>query len=89
MSRRIFLIETLHLHQFLTFFTSSLRLSSVNAGTEIRMTSPSLVGLTPKFAAMIAFSISSTEVLSYGEITNKRASGTLILANCCTGVGAP
>lgn len=89
MSRRIFLIETFASSPIFNVFTSSLRLSSVNAGTEIRMTSPSLVGLTPKFAAMIAFSISSTEVLSYGEITNKRASGTLILANCCTGVGAP
>ncbi len=79
----MFLIETLASSPiFLTSLTSSLRLSSVKAGIEIRMTSPSLEGLTPKLAAIIAFSILSTDVLSYGEITRRRASGTLMLANC-------
>ncbi len=74
---------------FLNIFNALFLRSSVKAGTAIRITSPSLVGLTPKLAAIIAFSMSATEVLSYGEITSKRASGTLMLANCCTGVGAP
>ena len=47
-----------------------LRRSSVSAGTEILITSPSLEGFTPKLAALIAFSIFPTELLSYGEITS-------------------
>jgi hypothetical protein len=51
--------------KMITSLTSSLRRSSVNAGTLIRITSPSLEGLTPKLAALIAFSILPTDDLSY------------------------
>lgn len=55
-SRRIFRTDTLASSPiFLTSLTRSFLRSSVKAGTAIRITSPSLVGLTPKLAAIIAF----------------------------------
>ncbi len=73
----------------LATFTISLRRSSVSWGITTRMMLPSLVGLTPRSELRIAVSIAFSCEASYGLTMTMRASGTLMLAICVIGVGAP
>ena len=68
---------------------NSRRRSSVSCGKLIRMTVPSLVGLTPRSESRIARSIAPIELLSYGVTTAMRGSGTVSEASWMTGVIAP
>ena len=70
-------------------FTYSRRRSSVSTGMTQRMMLPSLLGLTPRSATWIAFSIACIEPLSNGLMMIVRASGFWKDASCCSGVGAP
>ena len=54
----------------LTFLANSRRRSSVKAGTFKRITSPSLFGVNPMLASLMARSIEDYVDLSYGLITN-------------------
>ena len=54
-----------------------------------RMMVPSLLGLTPRSACWIAFSMACIEDLSNGLMMMVRASGVWNDASCCSGVGAP
>lgn len=73
----------------LTCFTKSFLLSSVSGGITINTTSPLLLGVTPKFASKIAFSIAPRHDLSNGLIDSCLASGTDIFAKLLSGVGVP
>ena len=68
---------------------NSRRRSSVSCGNTMRMTAPSLVGLTPRSESRIARSIAPIELLSYGVTTTMRGSGTAREASWMTGVMAP
>ena len=71
------------------FLMSSLRLSSVSAGTVQRITSPLFWGVNPRFASIIAFSILGIMFFSQGWMARVLASGVVIEATCDTGVGVP
>ena len=85
--------ETLRLISYAVFFlislTSSFLLSSVSSGKLRMMFLPSLLGVIPRSEFMIAFSISLTSDGSHGAMTSVLASGTVIFASCCIGVGTP
>jgi len=53
------------------------------------MTRPSLLGVSPTSDSMIAFSMALIDDASYGWTVIRRASGTLTVASCLTGVIAP
>ena len=72
-----------------TIFTRSLRRSSVSSGITRRTMLPSLEGARPSCASTMPFSIAFIEDLSNGWIVSIRASGTLIVASCFSGVCAP
>ena len=69
--------------------TSSLLLSSVKGGIVINTLSPLLLGVTPRLASNMAFSIAPRILLSNGLIFICLASGTDIVASCLTWVGVP
>ncbi len=69
--------------------TISLRRSSVSSGIWSRMTLPSLFGVRPMSASMIAFSIAGIADLSYGVSVSSRASLAATLASWLSGVSAP
>ena len=54
-----------------------------------RTSSPSFIGLSPRCAARIAFSISGISVRSHGLMVMRRASGTFSDATWLSGVGVP
>ena len=56
-------------------FTNSFRLSSLRGGMGIRITLPSLDGLSPRSADWIAFSTSPMSPLSKGWTTSSVGSG--------------
>ena len=69
---------------------SSLRRSSVNGGTLMRITpDPSLVGVRFKSLVLMAFSISFTSDLSNGSTTSCCAPDVATRATCPSGVGVP
>ena len=72
-----------------TTLTSSLRRCSVGTGNESRMTEPSLDGVMPRSEPWRAFSMAASELLSYGETTSRRASGTLKPAIWRSSVSVP
>ena len=71
------------------FLINSLRRSSVSGGMGQRMTSPLFCGVKPRFAAMMAFSITGIMLRSHGWIAMVRASGVVTEATCGTGVAVP
>ena len=54
-----------------------------------RMISPSFIGLRPRFASRIAFSMSLSTPLSHGLTVISRGSGTASAATLVSGVGVP
>ena len=72
-----------------TSLVSSLRRSSVRAGSTQRITLPSFEGFTPRSLSRSAFSIAVIADLSKGETSTVRASVTWKDASCWSGVGAP
>ena len=73
----------------LTTLTSSLRRCSVGIGKDSRITVPSFEGVMPRSEPWIAFSMAPSELLSYGETTRSRASGTLKPAIWRSSVSVP
>ena len=69
--------------------TNSLLLSSVSSGIAINISSPVLLGVNPKSASNIAFSILARQDLSNGLIWSLLASGTDMVANWLTRVRVP
>jgi hypothetical protein len=69
--------------------TSSRRRSSLSGGITMRMTEPSLEGVTPRSDCRIAFSIAPKSERSHGWMTSIRGSGTEIFPTCEIGVGTP
>ena len=61
----------------------------MSGGIGIRTIFPSLLGVSPRSEAWIAFSIAWSALRSYGEITIKRGSGALMFAIWFSGVGVP
>ena len=55
----------------------------------MRMTLPSLDGLTPRSELRMASSMALSWLASYGLMTTRRASGTLMLDSWVMGVGDP
>src|SRR3954469_2828199 len=72
-----------------TTFTSSLRRSSLSSGIARRISRPSLLGVSPTSDSMIAFSMALIDDWSNGCTVMRRASGTLMVASCLSGVCAP
>ena len=70
-------------------FTSSLRRSSVSMGTLMITASPLLLGLNPRLAAWMAFSMASIIFLSHGWIMIVRPSGVFTLATWFNGMWLP
>ena len=89
-SRRMFRIATRASSACLaTVFTSCFRRSSVGGGIASRITFPSLIGVSPRSDAMMAFSIALSWLTSHGWIVSVRASGTEMDAIWLSGVGVP
>ena len=73
----------------LAVLTYSRRRSSVSSGKTTRMSTPSLVGLTPRSLFLIAFSIAAVDPLSKGCMVIIRGSGTWNDASWFSGVCVP
>ena len=70
---------------FFVTFTRSFRRSSVSGGMLIRITLPSLFGLTDSSDFWIAFSISPSTERSQGWMITRRASGIEMVATWLIG----
>src|SRR5690606_23474442 len=73
----------------LAIFTRSFRRSSVSMGTRMMMLSPLLLGLKPRLAAWIAFSMGSIIFFSHGCTMIVRASGVFTLLTWLKGTSLP
>jgi hypothetical protein len=67
----------------------SRRRSSVSGGSGMRITVPALIGFRPRSDLWTAFSMACTMLFSQGDTTSVRASSTLMLATCLSGVSVP
>jgi hypothetical protein len=74
---------------FRTTFTSSLRRSSVSAGTASRISLPSLLGVIPRSDFRMAFSMLEIMEVSHGWMVISRRSGIARLATRFKGLGVP
>ena len=74
---------------FLTILTNSFLLSSVRGGILTIIVSPLFIGLKPRFALIIPFSISCKILLSQGCTIKDFESGVFIFANWPIAVGFP
>ena len=72
-----------------TIFVNAIRRSVVSGGKKIRSPESSVETEIPRFAALIAFSISLPFAFSQGTILSVRASSLAIVATCCTAKCAP
>ena len=68
---------------------NSRRFSWVNGGNGTRTTSPTVAGVRPRSLARMAFAIAGARRFSHGVTSRLRASSTVMLASCFTGVDVP
>ena len=73
----------------LACLTNSLRRYSVNGGRLMMITSPLFIGLKPRLATMMAFSMTDSMFFSHGCMLMVRESGVFTLATCAKGVCEP